>query len=113
MTGDKSMFASLKPKDGGFVTFDDNRKGKIIDIGNVGKEPSLIIKNILLVDGLKYNLLSISQLCDKENKIIFDKENCTIENTKYNKILFIGQRVKNIYIFKIDDGESTIGTCRL
>ena len=48
------MFASLNRKDGELVTFEDNSKGKIIGIGNVGKEPSPIIENILLVDGLKH-----------------------------------------------------------
>ena len=67
------MFASLSPKDGGFVTFGDNRKGKIIGIDNVGKKRSPIIKNVLLVDGLKHNLLSISQLCDKEIKLFLTK----------------------------------------
>ena len=65
----------------------------------------------MLVDGLKHNLLSISQLCDRENKGIFDKTTCTIENIKDNKTLFIGQRVENVYIFKIDDIVSTDGTC--
>ena len=46
--------------DGGYVTFRDTNKGKIVGIGNVVKEPSPIIENILLVDELKYNLLSIS-----------------------------------------------------
>ena len=77
----------------------------------VDAEPSHIIENVLLVDGLRHNSLSISQLCDKENRIIFDKENCTIENIKENRTSFIGQRVENVYIFKIDDIEPTNGTC--
>ena len=105
------MFACLSPKDGGFVTFGDNSKGKIIGIGNVGKEPFPIIENVLLVDRLKHNLLSISQLCDKRNKVIFNKDICKIENTKDNKILFIGQRVENVYVFRIDDIDQINGTC--
>ena len=50
------------------------------------KKPSLIIENALLVDGLKYILLSISQLCDKENRVIFDNVICTTKNIKDNKI---------------------------
>ena len=56
ITEDKSIFTSLSTKDDGYVTFGDNNKCKIIGIGNVGKEPSIIIENILLVDGLKHNL---------------------------------------------------------
>ena len=64
----------------------------------------------MLVDGLKYNLLSISQLCDRENRVIFDNIICTIEIIKDNKILSVGQRVKNVYIFIIDDSP-TNKTC--
>ena len=105
------MFASLSAKDGGYVTLEDNSKGKIIGISNVGKEHYAIIVNILLVDGLKHNLFSISQLCHRENKVIFDKATCTIESIKYNKTLFVSQRIKNVYIFKIDDVVQTDGTC--
>ena len=60
MTGDFSKFSTFTKKDGGFVTFGDNAKGKIIGIGNVDNSPTPIIENVLLVDNLKYNLLSIS-----------------------------------------------------
>ncbi|WP_439126601.1 hypothetical protein, partial [Photobacterium alginatilyticum] len=35
MTGDKTKFTTLAPKDGGYVTFGDNGKGKIIGIGSI------------------------------------------------------------------------------
>ena len=47
------------------MTFGDNGKGRIIGHGSMGNNSSSLIENILLVDGLKHNLLSISQLCDK------------------------------------------------
>ena len=96
MTGDKSMFAYLSSKDGGYLIFRDNRKGKIIGIGNVGKEPSPIKKTYLAFDRLKHNLLSISQLCDKRNRVIFDNAICTFESINHIKILFVGQKVKNV-----------------
>ena len=105
------MFLSISSKDGGYVTFGDNSKGKIISMGNVGKEPSPIIENALLVDGWKHNLLNINQLCDKENKVIVDKSSCTIESINDNKILLIIEKIKNVYIFKIDDIASLEGTC--
>ena len=36
MTGDKEQFHKLDAKDGGYVTFGDNAKGKIIGIGEIG-----------------------------------------------------------------------------
>ena len=65
-------FLSLQRKNGGYVTFGDNAKGKIIGQGNIDNDTSSLIENVLLVDGLKHNLLSISQLCDKGFKVILE-----------------------------------------
>ena len=65
MTGDESKFAFLTRRKGGYVTFGDNGKGRFIGHGSIGNNSSSLIENVLLVDGLKHNLLSISQLCDK------------------------------------------------
>ena len=35
MTGDKEQFNKLNAKDGGHVTFEENAKGKIIDIREI------------------------------------------------------------------------------
>ena len=53
--------------------FGGNRRGKIIGSGTVdnGNLPS--ISNVLLVDGLMHNLLSISQLSDNSYDIILIK----------------------------------------
>ena len=57
-------------------TFGDNGKGRIIGHGSIGNNSSSLIENVLLVDGLKHNLLSISQLCDKGFKVIFESYHC-------------------------------------
>ena len=56
MTEDPNNFLELKPNDGGFVTFGDNAKGKIIGARKIGIAYSTIIENVLLVDGLKHKL---------------------------------------------------------
>ena len=71
MIGDESQFITLEAKNGGMVTFGDNGKRKIIGIDNIDITSSTCIENIFLVDGLKNNLLSISQLCDKSYKVVF------------------------------------------
>ena len=65
MTRKANLFSHLEMKKGGKVTFGDNAKGKIIGIGQVGKKDSTNIEDVLFVDGLKHNLLNVSQLCDK------------------------------------------------
>nr|XP_027186330.1 uncharacterized protein LOC113784373 [Cicer arietinum] len=41
MTGDKSKFLSLDLKDGGFVKYGDNNKGKILCIGDIGSNSTV------------------------------------------------------------------------
>ena len=60
MTWDINNFATLSRYDeGGTVTFEDDSKGKITGIGNIKIGTSPLIENVVLVDGLKHNLLSI------------------------------------------------------
>ena len=71
MTGNFSKFSTFTQNDGGFVTFGNNAKGRITGIGNIGNSSPPIIENVLLVDNLKHNLFSISQLCDKSYRVVF------------------------------------------
>ena len=63
---------------GGTVTSGDDSKGKIIGIGHIKISSSPLIENVILVDGLKHNLLSISQLCDRDFKVVFDDLVCNV-----------------------------------
>lgn len=58
------MFQDLELKPGGFVGFGGDQKRKIIGFGTVGNGSLHSVTNVLLVDGLMHNLLSISQLSD-------------------------------------------------
>ena len=98
MTGDKEQFNKFNTKDGGHITFKDNVKGKIIDIREIGNSQSLSIHHVLFVDGFKHNLLSISQLCDMENKVAFYPKNCFVSSLNEDKVIFSGKRVGNVYV---------------
>ena len=57
----------------------------------------------MLVDGLKHNLLSISQLCDEENIITFEHDKYIIKSPKTKKMRFVIQRRKNMYILQLKE----------
>ena len=57
-----------------------------------------MIEDLILVDGLKYNLLSISQLCDKSLKVIFDDSTWDILDKKSNTCVLFGFHENNIYM---------------
>ena len=103
MTRNYFWFSSFtKIENGGNISFGDNSKGKIIGTGNVSNVSSTLIEKVYLVENLKHNLLSISQLCDKGYKVIFYKTRCVIENACHGKILFVGNRCVNVYTIDID-----------
>ncbi|KAK2980844.1 hypothetical protein RJ640_020496 [Escallonia rubra] len=79
MTGDRSLFSHITPKNGGLVTFGDNSNGKIIDKGKIGTG-SIYIDNVSLVDGLKFNLISINQLINSGHKVQFEGDQCLISH---------------------------------
>ena len=104
MTGDRAIFSSISSKDGGYVTFGDNAKGKIVGEGKVGKSPNPTIDDVLLVNSLKHNLLSISQFCDKDCKIIFEPSRCVVYDDN-ECALFFGSRHNNIYVVDLCDSK--------
>ncbi|KAG5531907.1 hypothetical protein RHGRI_026496 [Rhododendron griersonianum] len=78
MTGDKSLFAKLEKYNGGFITFSNGNTGKIIGQGTINAPGIPPLDNVLYVEGLKANLLSIGQFCDTMHKVNFSKNNCSI-----------------------------------
>ena len=61
------------------------------------------IENVLLVKSLKYNLLSISQLCDKSYKVIFKVSHCAVIDKVTNEVKFFSKRHKNMYTIDLKE----------
>ena len=55
--------------------------------------------------------MSISQLCDKGHKVIFEKSHCIIENIVEKKTIFIGSRHENVYVIDTISLSSIEETC--
>ena len=99
MTWDINNFATLsRYHEGGTVTFGDDSKGKIIGISNIQIGSSPLIENVILVECLKYNLLSISQLCDKGFKIIFDDSTCDVLDKKTDNCILSDFHENNVFM---------------
>ena len=111
MTRDKTQFKNFKRKEQGFITYEDNNKGKILGTGDVGGENTLEIKDALFVEGRKHNLLSISQLCDKGLKVIFESDYCTIHQKDSKEVALKGMRHNNIYLIDLDTASFSDITC--
>ena len=77
-------------------------KEKIMGEGNIENQHKTQIKNVLYVDGLKHNLLSISQLCDKGFKIELNRNCCLIREAISGKVVHIGKRIGKIYMLNVE-----------
>ena len=97
MTGEKSNFLSLTASEGGSVAFGNGKSGIIVGLGKIGESLSHSIDNVYLVDGLKHNLLSVSQLCDKDNLVVFSPTRCLVVNMNTGDVVLRGKRHKNVY----------------
>jgi hypothetical protein len=73
MTGDKDKFLPLRKEKNGSVSFRNDNSSKIIGEGTVriGNKNEKA-QNVLLVEDMKHNLLSVSQMCDQGHKLTFD-----------------------------------------
>jgi hypothetical protein len=105
--GDKGKFLSLSESKLGNVTFGNDAPGKIKGKGMVslsnGKGKS---QDVLLVDGLKHNLLSVIQMCDRGCEVVFTSKDCKIKSVNSGQVVAKGIRTENnVYVLKEDREE--------
>nr|GEV68131.1 reverse transcriptase domain-containing protein [Tanacetum cinerariifolium] len=71
MTGNMSYLSAFEELNGGYVAFGGNPKGdKITGKGKI-RTGKLDFDNVYFVKELKFNLFSVSQMCDKKNSVLF------------------------------------------
>ncbi|GJV36985.1 retrovirus-related pol polyprotein from transposon TNT 1-94 [Tanacetum coccineum] len=98
MTGNRRLFSTYQAYNGGNVIFGSNLRGNIIGKGTISHD-SLIIENVEHVDNLKFNLLSIGQICDNKCKVIFTEHDSEI--IKDEKVIGRGIRKRGLYVMKL------------
>ncbi|KAK8952132.1 hypothetical protein KSP39_PZI003057 [Platanthera zijinensis] len=86
MTGNKENLTSFRTKLGPKVIFGDSNFGqtKGYDAVQIG---SVTFKKVTYVEGLKHNLISISQLCDEGYQVTFNKSLCKIKSEDNTTVL--------------------------
>ncbi|KAK8949570.1 hypothetical protein KSP39_PZI005750 [Platanthera zijinensis] len=110
MIESKDNFTSFKAKLGPKVIFGDSNFGQTKEYGAV-QIWSVTFKKVDYVEGLKYNLISISQLCDEGYKVTFFKSSCKIKSED-NTTVLTGKRKGLWYPGCRVDRKSTSGTCQ-
>ncbi|KAJ9566336.1 hypothetical protein OSB04_002302 [Centaurea solstitialis] len=75
MTGTLELLSSYIKQEGSFVAFGGNQKGRIKGYGMIVKG-EVRMNQVSYVDGLKHNLVSVSQLCDNGLDVMFKIKYC-------------------------------------
>ena len=88
------------------ITFHDNGKGKVKGLGKIAYSDHLSISNVLLVESLNFNLLSVAQLCDLGFKCIFGVDNVEIISVDGSNLIFKGFRYENLYLVDFNASEA-------
>ena len=108
MTGDKEKFIKLQHYEGGSVKFGNDDGAKICGKGVVQLMANKIrSEEVLYVSGLRHNLLSVSQICDKGHEVVFTKNGFAIKKSSNGKTIATGSRTAgNLYTLS-DGAEKT------
>ena len=97
MTGDQSLFKVFESKKGGNVTFGDRSKSQIKGKGLISLPGLPDIANILHVEGLRVNLMTISQICNQDFMMLFSKGKCLAMDESGKKLISGVRTLDNCY----------------
>jgi hypothetical protein len=107
MTGNDSMFTTLgHPGEHEHVAYGDNWRARIVGLGKIVITKDLSISNILFVESLSFNLLSVAQLCDLRLICTFDKNDVIVIHEKDKSLVFKDFRYWHIYLVDFSSKEA-------
>ncbi|GKC07975.1 ribonuclease H-like domain-containing protein [Tanacetum coccineum] len=78
MSGNIAHLSDFKEFDGGFVTFGGGANGGRITGKGTIKTDKLDFEDVYFVKELKFNLFSVSQMCDNKNYVLFTDSECVL-----------------------------------
>jgi hypothetical protein len=108
MTGNKKWFSSLTPlSHKEYVTFGDDKKGKVLGTGVIKVNNWFTLNDVTLLDRLRYNLLSVSQLCDTDLSALFRKFDSHVLDSSGKRVCGISH-IGNIFQANFSSTQSSL-----
>ncbi|GKC46818.1 hypothetical protein Tco_1064540 [Tanacetum coccineum] len=107
MTGNMERLDDFQEFQGGKVTFGGG-EGRITGKGTI-RTPTLDFKNVYYVKELQqFNLFSISQICDKKNRVLFTDTDCLVLSKNFmlpdeSMVLIKVPRKHNLYTINLNN----------
>nr|GEX97318.1 putative reverse transcriptase domain-containing protein [Tanacetum cinerariifolium] len=102
MTWNMSYLTGFEEINGGYVAFGGNPKGGKISCKGKIRTGKLDFDDVYFVKELKFNLFSVSQMCDKKNNVLFTDTECIVLSPEFklpdeNQVLLRVPRENNMY----------------
>jgi hypothetical protein len=108
MTENKKWFSSLTPlSQEEYATFGDDKKVKVLGTDVIKVNDCFTLNDVTLVDRLRYNLLSISQLYDVDLSVFFHKSDSHVLDSSGKRVCGIS-RIGNIFQANFSSAKSSL-----
>jgi hypothetical protein len=108
MTGNKKWFSSLTPlSHKEYVTFGDDKKGKVLGTGVIKVNDCFTLNGVALVDRLRYNPFYVSQLCDADLSVLFRKSDLHVLDSSVKHVCDIS-RIRNVFQADFSSAQSSL-----
>jgi hypothetical protein len=108
MTGNKKWFSRLtllSHKE--YMTFGDDKKGKVLGTDVIKVNDCFTLNDVALLDMLRYNMLSVSQLCDADLSVLFHKSDSHVLDSSGKRVCGIS-RIENVFQADFSSTQSSL-----
>src|SRR5271165_776443 len=93
------------------IVYGDNSRGKVLGFGKVAITKDLSLVNVMLVESLGYNLLSIHHLASIGYNLYFSVNNVMVFRSDNLKLVFVGHVEDGLYVADFSKESPSFSTC--
>jgi hypothetical protein len=108
MTENKKWFSILTPlSHKEYLTFGDDKKGKVLGTGIIKVNDCFTLNNVTLVDRSRYIPLSVSQFCEADLSVVFRKSDSHVLDSAGKRVCGIS-RIGNVFQVDFSSAQSSL-----
>jgi hypothetical protein len=112
MTRSKKIMTEMRPNVNNItVTYGDMSQSKVLGVGKVVVAPDISLVDVMLVETLGYNLLSVRALGKMSFVVFIDNEIVVLLWSKSLKVAFVGHTKNNFYVVDFLGKTTTSAMC--
>jgi hypothetical protein len=112
MTRSKKIILEMRPNaDNIIVTYRDMSQSEVLGLGKVVVAPDISLVDVMLVETLGYNLLSVCALGKMGFAIFIDYDIVVLLWSKSLKVTFVGHIENNLYVVDFSGKTTTSAMC--